>query len=412
MNRSVLTALLMLGASMLPARAEDEAQTELRLNPDIECGAQHGRVDVSAYPFIKSDRNKIELNGSDWSVLAAKFEAAARGDSLFTVVYLGDSHVQADFGGAVLRSKLCSASRSAGRGLIVPFKLAGTNEPRDYTFRTTEPYQSSKLLKMPWATDMLFTGISIEPAAPEADFSITCTEPFTQLRTITSAGGCSVALDSAVCSYTLHLDDARRHTLGGVVLSRDSVGTFVHSIGNNGATYSSYSLVEGFGDGLSTLSPDLIVIALGTNEAFGRSSSESIEADISSLTSTIRRHCPQAKLLLVTPAECYRSSYRRVRTKSGRRRRVRSTVVNGKVASVASTVKAFAAAHGIALYDHYGVAGGTGAAAAMKKAGVLGKDGVHYTVAGYELWGALLAEAILEEIGAGVEKNIAKSLHK
>lgn len=413
MSKSAIIAILML-VSLTVARADDDSQADLRLNPKIESAEVPGRVDVGAFPFICSEKNKIELNGNDWGDLARKFEAASRGDSLFTVVYLGDSHVQADFGGAVLRSALCHASRSAGRGLVTPFKLAGTNEPRDYTFRTTQPYQSSKLLKMPWATDMLFTGISIAPATSEIDFDITCTEPFNRLRAVTadSDHDIDLALDSAVCSYTLHLHDTKDLTLGGVVLTCDSVGTLVHSIGNNGATYSSYGLVEGFGSGLSTLSPDLIVIALGTNEAFGNRTTASIEADIRSLTATLRRHCPKASLLLVSPAECYRTSYRRVRGKSGKRRRVRSTVVNSKVSAVASTIRTFAQEHGIPFYDHYALAGGAGSAAAMKKAGVLGKDGVHYTVAGYELWGELLADALLDEIGGGGEKNIAKSLHK
>ena len=34
----------------------------------------------------------------------------------------------------------------------------------------------------------------------------------------------------------------------------------------------------------------------------------------------------------------------------------------------------------------------------MKAGGILGKDGIHYTVAGYQLWGLLLADAILAEL--------------
>ncbi len=34
----------------------------------------------------------------------------------------------------------------------------------------------------------------------------------------------------------------------------------------------------------------------------------------------------------------------------------------------------------------------------MKKAGLLGRDGVHMTVAGYQLFGGLLADALLARL--------------
>ena len=111
------------------AKADDEAQTEMRLNPEIEESQNKAR---ESYPFLKLDANRIEMNGDDWSDLAARFAAARDSDHTFSLVYLGDSHIQADFGGAVLRSRMTNAAGSAGRGLIIPFKLAGTNQPADY----------------------------------------------------------------------------------------------------------------------------------------------------------------------------------------------------------------------------------------------------------------------------------------
>ena len=58
----------------------------------------------------------------------------------------------------------------------------------------------------------------------------------------------------------------------------------------------------------------------------------------------------------------------------------------------------YARENGIPFYDTYAVAGGAGSAAKMKSAKVLGSDGVHFTAGGYRLWGALLADAIIEEL--------------
>ncbi len=400
--------------------ADDGMQSEIRLNPEIECPEER-HDSLNDYPFVKLSLNKIQLNGNDWTALSRKFRAAGRGDSLFTVVYLGDSHVQADFGGAEFRQRMCGASRSAGRGLVIPFKLAGTNEPTDYTFQTPNPYVSSRLLKMPWATDMLFTGISVQPAGRDFAFNVSCGEPFDRMRFIShgdyvvkyihadgdtivySLSDNEIRFDRHIGNVEVGLSGDRTVSFGGAVLLSDSVGTVVHSIGNNGATYSSYGLAEGFGSGLESLAPDLIVIALGTNEAFGRSSVTDIEADIESLVGTIRRHCPSAQLLMVTPAGCYKKVCRRVRRRNGRRRRVCSSVVNAKVSTVASVIRRYAEANGIAVYDHYALAGGDAAASELKAAGLLGRDGVHYTVRGYRLWGELLGQAVLAELDSTVE---------
>ncbi|MBP3537890.1 MAG: hypothetical protein J6J93_10200, partial [Muribaculaceae bacterium] len=95
-----------------------------------------------------------------------------------------------------------------------------------------------------------------------------------------------------------------------------------------------------------------------------------------------------AKILLVGPADCYKKIRRRRR---GRRRTVQ--VVNTKAAEIARTMRLFAEEKGIPYYNQYAVAG---SAASQRKAHLLGSDGVHYTAAGYRLWGNLLSDAILD----------------
>lgn len=420
-DRAQLRLLLLLPAmavALLAAAQTDDEQAELRLAPEIELNLPEV-VNPEKYPFLDLSANRIELNGADWSRLAAKFEGARNADSLFSVVYLGDSHVQADFGGDVLRDRLTALSRNAGRGITIPFRLASTNQPVDYTIRSESGVKASKLLKQPWITDMPFTGIGIRPLARNHNFTITCRRLFSRVNIYymgaspdvtdvseagvklpyevfdSGPGEISVRLDRSVESLRLGLrSDNLRTTYAGFELLSDTVGTVVHSIGNNGATYGTYNRVEDMGRGLARLHPDLVIIALGTNEAFGRASAADIRAEIDILVSDIRRANPAAQLLLVGPAECYRKVYRYVRRK-GKRRRVSSTVVNAKVKTVRDIIRAYAADQGIPYYDHYGVAGGSGAAAKMKAAGILGRDGIHYSATGYRLWGSLLADAIM-----------------
>lgn len=398
MNRLLLTAALLAATFHLAANTDD-SQLEERLNPEFESVA----VDYGSYPSVRLDKNKIGLNGDEWSALGEKYRAALAGDSLFTVVYLGDSHIQADFGGSVLRSRL-SASRSAGRGLIIPFRLAGTNQPNDYSFGMTSAFLASKLMRLPWSTEMPFTGIGIKPTDRTFSFNIKSPAPVSTLRVHTTAGRLfatdtlsifdedglmRIFLAEPSSDFTLTLEGDGEAVIGGIELLGDSTGVLVHSIGNNGATYSDYSLPPHFGSELARLHPDLVIVALGTNEAFGRITEETLRNNVDNLISTIRSHNPDTKLLIVGPAECYRRTYRR--TRRGRRRTAGQTV-NTKVATVARAIRLYAESEGIPYYNHFAVAGN---AASQRKAKLLGRDGVHYTVNGYQLWGNLLADAIL-----------------
>jgi len=398
------------------SKAEDEAQTELRLNPQIEESQAHARGN---YPFLKLDANKIAMNGADWSELRRHFAAARDSGELFSVLYLGDSHVQADFGGAILRSRLAKEAGSAGRGLIIPFKLAGTNQPADYDVRLHSAYLSAKLLKKPWAVGMPFTGVGVQPASAKPRFEISADEPFGLVRLhfrgempdVTGTRDLSMnrSVDFEYADSTIILsrpthrlliefEEADKTIFAGFELLNGNGGVLTHSIGNNGATFSSYANIDSFGPQIEILGADLVVIALGTNEAFDSTNEETLKNNIDNLISAIRRYNPGIQFLLVSPTECYRRTYRR---RKGRRRRAVGTTVNTKAARMRTVIKRYAEENGIPFYDTYTVAGGIGSAAKMKAAKVFGTDGIHFTAGGYRLWGSLLADAIIEELENG-----------
>lgn len=409
MNRfSLLTAAaaLLLSSGSLCA----DEQSEIRLNPEI-FNDGYCDVDVSRYDFLKLDLNKIELNGDDWSGLARKFEASRNRDSLFTVVYLGDSHVQADYNGSTLRRILQRASYGAGRGLVIPFKLAKTNQPLDYSIAIDGAFDASKLLKTPWLTDMPFSGIGIQPVAEDYTIHLSCETPFKYMRFfhIGDATVCGVSdttllsgisrgwveLSRDVNSIDVNFKRRERSVFGGVELLSDTVGTLVHSIGNNGATFASYPLSDDFERGVASLAPDLVIVALGTNEAFSRISEENLAENIDALMSVIHTASPKTKILLVSPTECYRRVYRR---RGKRRRRTSSLVVNTKVARVRNVILDYAKDKGIAVYDRFALAGGSGSAVKLKSTSVIGRDGIHCSVTGYRLWGTLMGDAIIQQL--------------
>lgn len=411
MKHLILT-LAAAAAVTFGAYADDPDQRDQRVDPTLEADNGRAANNYAEFPFLNLEANSIAMNGADWSDLRDRYREAAAGNGAFSVVYLGDSHIQADFGGTILRGRLADDAGSAGRGLIIPFKAAGTNQPVDYQITVREPVVTSRLLKQPWATEMTFTGIGIQPVGNTLTLNVHSDTPFKVARVLASgptphiAGvyasnvadvpdhvlvGENVAVFAEPRSdISLRLDITPATTIAGVVLESAENGTFVHSIGNNGATFETYATVPTFGPEVAQLGPDLFVIALGTNEAFGQLDPEAMEASIATLLGSIHRNCPNAAIMLVTPPECYR--------KRRNRRRNPGLTVNRKVVIARNVIKNYAESHGIPLYDTYSVAGGDGAAAAMKRAQVLGRDGVHYTPAGYRLWGGLLSDALLEKL--------------
>lgn len=404
--------LAAVAAMTFAVHADDADQLGQRVDPTLE--ADNGRManNYAEFPFLNLDANRVVMNGADWTALRQRYQAAARGEAAFSLVYLGDSHIQADFGGTILRERLARDAGSAGRGLIIPFRAAGTNQPVDYNITTRDPVVTSRLLKQPWATEMTFTGIGIQPVGNTLTLSVHSDTPFKLARVLASGTephigavygdnvadipdhafvGPNVAVFAEPrTDINLRLDVSPTTTIAGIVLESEEHGTFVHSIGNNGATFETYATVPVFGREVARLAPDLFVIALGTNEAFGQLDPEAMEASIATLLGSIRRHCPDAAIMLVTPPECYR--------KKRSRRRNPGLTVNRKVAVARNVIKEYAESHGIPLYDTFEVAGGNGAASAMRRAQVLGRDGVHYTPAGYRLWGGLLSDALLEQL--------------
>lgn len=398
------------------AMARDDSQQDVRENPQMQVGDTLALRDNRYPAFINKAANHIDLNGADWSDLAVRFTYC---DSLpVNVLHIGDSHLQCDVSTDIVRQELVALyGRSHGRGLVVPLKLAGTNQPYDYTITSRSAFSKSTLLKTPWTLTMGFTGVALSATTRLFDFSINAPEVFDQVTiyfsgsapvvnaVITELGPAAyyvsqptestvvITMVDNVKSVDLSLGAANNSTvIHGFNLQRGETGISYHVIGNNGATYNHYNRIQGFCANAATLQPDLIIISLGTNEAFGRVVASEITAQIDMLVKSLRRHNPGAQFLLITPAECQR------RQRSRRRRRSSTYVVNDRVAQVRNIIINYARNNHIALYDWYAVAGGAGASTKWLNNKLLNTDRIHLTKAGYILQGNIFADALINTL--------------
>lgn len=414
--RHILTTTILAATLSLSAQeVTDTTDRAIREAPQIEFSDD----ELDGIPsFINLKANTINMNGADWSDLRRKI--ASTDSSTVTIVHIGDSHIQADFATGKTRALMQSHYGSAGRGLIIPFKLAGTNEPRDYILKSNSKWQSSKLMKPNGDVPLGFTGIGISPASDTADLTIGTlsrtgdAEPFNMFKiyhlgkllidSVSSSGKAisfsalytdsvtTVRLPESVTEVTIGFTATDNPAIYGVVLTNGKNGGILyHAIGNNGATYRSYNMLPESARHIGDMNPDLIIVSLGANEAFSRLTSDEIYHSIDTFVSNLRKAHPESEILLTTPMECQKST--RVRRK-GKKRSRRSYIVNEKVLTARNAILRYAGNHGLPVYDWYDVAGDTGASKSWVNAGLMAKDRIHHSYKGYRLHGTLLFDAL------------------
>lgn len=412
--RNLLVALCAVTAIDLCAQ---QIQSDIRQNPVIDVVSI---ADTVAYPaYLNLGSNRIEMNGDNWTALARTIKNA--GSSRVNIVHIGDSHLQADMGTAVTRNRMLNRYGNGGRGLVVPFRLAGTNQPVDYVVESDSTMKKSRLLKTPWDTAMGFTGIGVEPTTENFNLRIRTGIPFDKIvfhysgdsLRIENGDSCSFENYKNVCevqlpeqrkSIAFNLKAQLGTALHGIDLLSGTDGLVYNVIGNNGATYETYNGINGFANDISKYNPALIILSLGTNEAFNNESKGNMYCHIDRMVSSLRKACPEAKILLTTPSECHIKEVvkKRVRRK-GRRRRYKTVTetvyrINGKVAEMREVIKDYAQRNGLPVYDFYEVAGGNGSSDKWLEDRFLNSDHIHMTLAGYKLQGSLFTDALIQAL--------------
>lgn len=409
----------------------DDDQRQLRENPDFappapgeNTGEATAATDYAKYPFLNLKANAISYNGSDPERFKTLLTASA--DTLITILHIGDSHIQAEGSTSRTRALLQNRCGSGGRGLIIPFRLAGTNQPLDYSITSSSRFTSAKLMKQPWSIEMGFSGVSLKPLDRNFDMTISAktsggiSPAFNSIRIFctgslprvtlakNSDGGISITqencngyldvfLDKTVETVTLNFTSEGACTLHAFDLDNAMAGVKYSAIGNNGATYSSYNALGSIGRDISALEPDLIILSMGANEAFGKVTDTAMRSSIDLLVKNIRRSNPGAQILLTTPADCQRSVRRRVKTRRRRRyRTVRTYQHNENIARLRNVILAYGRDNNIATYDWYAVAGGDKSSVRWIADGLMSKDRIHLTWKGYKLMGELFYDALVK----------------
>lgn len=421
---SLSCALLLSGQLLREAPVQtEEADEDIRITPNLDVDAaveeylEEENIEVPS--FVK--KLPISMNGDDWTSLR---KVLSDGGYAVNIVHIGDSHLQADIATNDVRELLQLEFGNAGRGLIAPFRLSGTNQPYNYSFSSNIDWAVQKFMKS-WTHEMGVTGCSLYSAHPEGFVELSTSErydynPFSRITLLHSgdlcieqvtdeegisigftqqsvAEGTDLLLSAPKRMVRLSLNDCGSLTLFGAYLSNNRPGVIYNVIGNNGAAYSSYNRIDNFGKRLSALRPRLVILSLGTNEAFGSFNALTFITEVDNLIKDIKRRIPGVKILITTPGECQRRITTKVRRKGKRRRTTTQTsfVVNTNVAKVRSALLSYASREHIPVYDFYAAAGPS---ERWAEHGLFSKDRIHLSGRGYHVQGKMLFEALINQL--------------
>lgn len=179
--------------------------------------------------------------------------------------------------------------------------------------------------------------------------------------------------------YIIPAEKQSNFALNGLILEKNNPGIVYNSIGVNGAKASDYNKFSMFFEQLPALEADLYVISLGTNESFDKQEASVYFENLNKMIANIKAQNPAAEILVTTPPpSLLKRKYPNVLVKDY------STLLVEK-----------AAEDGFAVWNLFKGMGGNKKIQQNAAKGLMAKDKVHYSKAGYELQGELFFAALM-----------------
>ena len=179
-----------------------------------------------------------------------------------------------------------------------------------------------------------------------------------------------------------------KFSIMGLLPENDFNGITYHSMGVNGASLQSWLRCEKFEEQMAFIKPDLVIMAIGVNDAnveYGKFSKEAFKSRYNQLLTKIYAVNPNCAVIFITNNDCV--------VRVGHR----SYGLNKNTALVQQAMYELAEQHNGAVWDLYEIMGGLGSISVWNEVGLANKDRVHFLVPGYNLLGDMLYNAIIYE---------------
>jgi lysophospholipase L1-like esterase len=362
---------------------------------------------VKKYPMINQDANIIENDSLSMQGFYSKLAELRNGQKdRVTILQIGDSHIQPGYFSGTARSSLQRYFGNAGRGLVFPWRLARTNQPDDIRITSNSLWTRSSneigicgyglqaqaegnlciLTNNFFQTDNTFDQVTLIMKEQQNSYAWNATGLEDELtQTVSSFADQSIyQLSWLNPSKQVELsfkaaDPADKANLYGIILERQQPGLFYHAMGVNGASFDRFSKIAEFFPQMRILTPDLIVISLGTNDTQGRFREEVYLRTVKQFMKQLAKAVPGVPVLFTFPPDS---------NKNGR--------TNQDIAKANQILSKYALENNYAWWNLQEVMGGSGSIRHWQGQGLARSDLKHFTPKGYMLQGQLFNQALVK----------------
>jgi len=366
--------------------------------------------------FINTNINIINNTDQLIPFYEKLFFLKSKNAGIVNILHIGDSHIQADHLTGTTRPLFQHAFGNAGPGLVFPWHAASMNDSPHISSSSTGQWVNYRITQADnmfpvgiggilLKTELAGSTLSVRTIKKEYAFdriTLFYQKDFNNYnvivkdsasRPIAFAGAFTnepqniskLILPRSVNQIQLEmlqsLPEQNQFTFYGISLENQNPGVRYHNLGINGAKYKHYMASTELLYQSRLLSPDLIIISLGSNEAGDHPNIDlkfALYAD--TLISELNKQNPDAVILLTTPADFY----------------IKKTSRNPGIQTIKNKIIEVANQKNLPYWNLHEIAGGNHAADRWKKEDLMQKDGIHFTKKGYELQGQLLFEAIIK----------------
>ena len=398
---------------------------QLQVNPKLEKSLKKlHNVRVNNLKLVQLDfpSQSDNLVSSNFSK-----EKANQPDTLFTIMHIGDSHIQGDYFTGEIRIQLQSRFGNAGRGILFPYALAKSYGPKGVSVKQSNAWNGLKTMTGALKDPLGVTGYAAYTHFPNASFKLSLTEKFTEdnllgnfslpemqkIRiwhsTDESSFACNLneeyqRTDSAVSNngnswgistfqsnvpqneFTLKLsktDSNQEHFgfYGFEIVPEKYRGIVYHHCGVVGAQFPHLiNKAQHTIEQIAYLKPDILVFSFGTNEAYnGKLDTLVYTPTIAKFLEDIHSVSPNTAIILTTPPD----------TRSSNR-------IPPHQKNVINQFYKIAKDKNLAVYDLNAAMGGWGSLHHWYNNKLTISDKLHFNTAGYALQGQLFTLSILE----------------
>jgi hypothetical protein len=356
-----------------------------------------------------------------------------KGDTLFTIMHIGDSHVQGDYFSGEIRMQLQYQFGNAGRGILFPYALAKSFGPKGVSVKQSGIWTGLKTMSSSLAEPIGVAGYCATTSSPYSKIQVSLTEKFREenalgvfstpefqkikvwhstdnqsfrpqldsewrlIDSFTHQDGWGFGIyesSSVMQSFNLNLsrtDAIQNHFAfyGFEILPTHQKGVVYHHLGVVGAQFTHlinkapHTIAQ-----IGQIKPDILIFSFGTNEAYnGKLDTAVYTPAIMNFIDQITRISPNTAIIFTTAPD----------TRSNNRIPPVQVKVNNQLRRIAMDKN-------LTLYDLNEAMGGWGSMYAWYQNKLTISDKLHFNKVGYALQGQLFSFSLLNAYNR-VNKN-------